>query len=183
MPVLYLAKVNLNSDIFDVYNHRLVLDDVFELIYKSIMNGTDYITKKTGKYINSYGNPIEFVSESKYVFQEIYKKENGIITGKLVKSFNRPIEKLDDLSKSMEMNYIEESVSIYFYYDVYKEMITFCERKSFGYVQFMNAFTNILNKCVSKYKFEIFLQKDKDILEKNESSKNGSESESNANTA
>lgn len=65
----------------------------------------------------------------------------------------------------MITTYIEESVSIYFYYDICNEMITFCERQSFGYNQFTNAFSYLLNECVGIYEFEIFLQKDKNILE------------------
>ena len=64
----------------------------------------------------------------------------------------------------MVNTYIEENISIYFYYDVYKEMITFCERQTFGYNQFMSAFTQLLNDCVGIYDFKIFLQKDKNIL-------------------
>lgn len=165
MPLLYLAKVNLNSNIFDVYDKKLTFNDVFSLIYESIFDGIDYITRKQGTYINSYGNTIVFLRESKYTFQEIHKRENGIITGKLVRTFNKPTEKLDKASNKMVTIYVEESVSIYFYYDICREMITFCERQAFGYNQFMNAFTNLLNKCVGKYEFEIFLQKDKDVLE------------------
>lgn len=165
MPLLYLAKVNLNSRIFDVYDKKLAFEDVFSLIYENVFEGTDFSTKQKEKYTDSYGNPETYMRESKYAFQEINKRENGIITGKLVRTFNKPSEKLDLVSNRMVTTEIEESVSIYFYYDVYKEMITFCERQSFGYNQFMSAFTNILNKCVGKYEFEIFLQKDKDVLE------------------
>jgi len=165
MPLLYLAKVNLNSNIFDVYEKRLSLEDVFNLIYKNIVDNTEYITKNNEHYTNSYGNPEVYIRESRYTFQEINKREEGIITGKLVRTFNKPSEKLDKISNRMVTTYIEESVSIYFYYDVYKEMITFCERQSFGYNQFMSAFAYILNKCVGIYEFEIFLQKDKDLLE------------------
>ena len=165
MPLLYLAKVNLNSNIFDVYDKKLKFDDVFDLIYKNIADVTDYFTQNKDKYIDSYGNPEVFIRKSQYTFQEIMKRENRIITGKLVRTFNKPSEILDELSHRMVTTYIEESVSIYFYYDVANEMITFCERQSFGYNQFMKAFANMLNKSVKMYEFEIFLQKDKDILE------------------
>lgn len=165
MPLLYLAKVNLNSNIFDVYDKKLSIVDVSDLIYEKIVDGTDYLTENKEKYTDSYGNPEIYIRESKYTFQEISKQEKGIITGKLVRTFNKPSEKLDNISNRMVKSYIEESVSIYFYYDVYKEMITFCERQSFGYNQFMNAFAHLLNKCIGIYEFEIFLQKDKDLLE------------------
>ena len=165
MPLLYLAKVNLNSDIFEVYEKKLKFDDVFNLIIQSITGGIDFATKNREKYIDSYGNTEVYIRESQYTFQEIKKKEYGIITGKLVRTFNKPSEKLDVNSNRLIKEYVTESVSIYFYYDIFNEMITFCERQSFGYNQFMNAFTNLLNKCVGKYEFEIFLQKDRDLLE------------------
>ena len=65
----------------------------------------------------------------------------------------------------MVSSYVREMVSIFFYFDVYKEMITFCERQSFGYNQFMRAFTYLLNECTKPYEFKIFLQKDRELLE------------------
>lgn len=165
MPVLYLAKVNLNSNIFDVYDKKLALSDVLNLVYAKIADGAVYLRSDKEKYIDSYGNPEAYIKKSKYSFQEISKKEMGIITGKLVRTFNKPSERLDEISNRMITTFVEESVSIYFYYDVYHEMITFCERQSFGYNQFMNAFSNMLNKSVGIYEFEIFLQKDRDVLE------------------
>lgn len=165
MPLLYLAKVNLNSKIFDVYDKKLEIKDVCDNIYNNIHTGTDYITTHEDKYNDSLGNTLPYTKKSKYTFQEIDKTENGIITGKLVRSYNKPTEKLDKSSSKMFITYNEENVSIYFYYDVYREMIAFCERQTFGYNQFMEAFTYLLNDSVNKYNFQIFLQKDKNILE------------------
>lgn len=165
MPLLYLAKVNLNSRIFDIYDNKLNINDVCDYVYNNICAGSDYITTREDKYNDSYGNTLPYTKKSKYTFQEIDKKENGIVTGKLVRSFNKPTEKLDKNSGKMIITYNEENVSIYFYYDIYREMITFCERQSFGYNQFMEAFTQLLNECVGIYEFQIFLQKDKNVLE------------------
>lgn len=165
MPLLYLAKVNLNSKIFDVYDKKLNINDVCDNIYNNISIRSDYITSREDKYNDSYGNPLSYTQKNKYTFQEIEKDKNGIVTGKLVRSFNKPTEKLDNNSGRMIITHNEENVSIYFYYDIYREMITFCERQTFGYNQFMEAFTQLLNKCVGKYEFQIFLQKDKNVLE------------------
>lgn len=165
MPLLYLAKVNLNSKIFDVYNKKLKIKDVCDNIYNNIQAGSDYTTTYEDNYNDSLGNTLSYTKKSIYTFQEIEKKENGIITGKLVRSFNKPTEKLDTASNKMIITYNEENVSIYFYYDIYREMITFCERRAFGYNQFMEAFTYLLNKCMGEYEFQIFLQKDKNVLE------------------
>lgn len=165
MPLLYLAKVNLNSKIFDVYDKKLNLKDVCDDIYNNIQIGSDYMTTHEDKYNDSLGNTLSYTKRSTYTFQELEKIENGIVTGKLVRSFNKPTEKLDANTNKMIVTYNEENVSIYFYYDIYREMITFCERQTFGYNQFMEAFTYLLNKCVGRYEFQIFLQKDKNVLE------------------
>lgn len=164
MPLLYLAKVNLNSKIFDVYNKKLEIKKVCDIIYNNIQSGLTYKTASTNKYNDSFGNISSYLKTSHYTFQEI-EKNDGIITGKLVRSFNKPTEKLDENTGKMSLTYNEENISIYFYYDIYREMITFCERQTFGYNQFMEAFTHLLNKCVGVYGFQIFLQKDKSVLE------------------
>lgn len=165
MPLLYLAKVNLNSNIFDVYEKKLNIKDVSSLIYDKISTENNYVNRTKEKYLDSLGNDITFYKESLYSFQEIEKLDGGIVTGKLVRSFNKPSERLDEETNKMVTYYVKEAVSIYFYFDVYKEMIAFCERQSFGYNQFMIAFTQLLNKCATPYEFEIFLQKDENILE------------------
>lgn len=165
MPLLYLAKVNLNSNIFDLYDKKLNIDDVLSHIYDTFSINNNYINTTKEKYLDSLGNNVAYYKESLYTLQEIEKYNGGIITGKLVRSFNKPSEKLDEETNKMITYYVKEAVSIYFYFDVYAEMITFCERQSFGYNQFMVAFTQLLNKCATPYVFEVFLQKDKNLLE------------------
>lgn len=165
MPLLYLAKVNLNSNIFEIYDKTLDLKVVLKKIYREFAIGTTCSNRNKERYWDSMGNLIEYMRESNYSFQEIQKLDKGIITGKLVRKFNRPSEKLDSNTNKMVQTSVQEMVSIYFYYDVYREMITFCERQSFGYNQFMGAFTYLLNKIATPYEFEIFLQKDREILE------------------
>ena len=165
MPLLYLAKVNLNSNIFDVYNKSLSIKTVLDTIYKNFNIGDEFSKHSKERYIDALGNPTEFLRESKYSFQEIQKLTEGRITGKLVRNFTKPSEKLNQVNGKMVPTTVQETVSIYFYYDVYNEMITFCERQSFGYNQFMGAFAYLLNNIASPYEFEIFLQKDRDLLE------------------
>lgn len=163
MPLLYLAKINLNSRIFDVYNDNLKINDVSQLIYDSLINGLNYSCKEKKTYTDTYGNPISHSSNSEYNFREIAKADKTI-TGKLVRTFTKPIEQFNKDTNKMSTVIIKESVSINFYYDVFKELITFCERQTFGYNQFMNAFAHMLNACTKEYEFEIFLQKDKNLL-------------------
>lgn len=163
MPLLYLAKINLNSRIFDYYNNNLDIKDVSQAIYDTLTDGINYSRKENRTYTDTYGNPISHSSVSKYAFQEIIKKDKKI-TGKLVRTFTKQIEQFDEETNKMITVPIKESVSISFYYDVFSELLTFCERQAFGYNQFMNAFAHMLHECTKNYEFEIFLQKDKNLL-------------------
>lgn len=165
MPLLYLAKVNLNSNIFEVYDNSLNLTNVLKNIYSKFDMGNTVKQRSREYYLDSFGNQKAYYRQSRYSFQEIKKISNEIITGKLVRDFTKPSERLDPITNTMVTITIEETVSIYFYYDVFHEMITFCERQSFGYNQFMGAFSRLLNQIAKPYEFEIFLQKDKDVLE------------------
>lgn len=164
MAVLYLAKVNLNSRIFDVYESRLSFDKVFEQILLRFREGEEYLELSKEKYSDSFGNTIDFNRKSIYTLHEVQKNEDRIITGKIIRTFNRPSEIWNDKANKVVPTMVEESVSINFYYDVCREMITFCERQSFGYNQFMKAFSYMLNKSVGEYEFEIFLEKDRGVL-------------------
>lgn len=164
MPLLYLAKVNLNSRIFEVYSNKLSIDNICGMLYEKITNKMSCYESEQRRYTDTYGNATYYSRDSEYTFQEI-TKNNNIITGKLVKTYNKPTEFFDEFTKKMSTTYNKESVSIRFYFDVYKELITFCERQSFGYIQFTRAFAQMLNICMPEYEFEIFLQKDRNLLD------------------
>ena len=164
MAIMYLAKINLTEGIFDVYDNKLNLDDVKQTIYDELDEKKTFSTSSSYKYRDSYGNTRRMPQLSKYSVKELTKFDNGVITGKLVRTFNKPTERINEYGKVLQSSH-EETVSIYFYLDSKQEMIAFSDRQSFGYNQFMTAFAFILSKNTKKYKFEIFLQKDKGILE------------------
>ncbi|MBU3214802.1 hypothetical protein LL033_08260 [Clostridium estertheticum] len=165
MPLMYLGKVNLNSRIFDVYENKLDLNIVLEEIYNKLDVNKIYTERKKVEYSDSFGNKKSYTKVSNYQFNDL-KKELGckIITGKILRTFQRPSENLDKKTGKLTNTYINVNVSIYFYFDVKRELITFSTRQSFGYNQFTNAFNNLLNMTVDSYGFEVFLQKDEDIL-------------------
>ena len=165
MSIMYLAKINLNSRIFDVYRDELKISDVTDRVYKKFNMEEVFSNTSNEKYTDSMGNTKRYVRKSEYRIVELDKKENMVITGKIVRAFNKLTEKFNKVSNKMEHITVEESASIYFYFDTKREMITFCERQSFGYNQFMKAFNAILNKCVPEYEFEVFLEKDPNLLE------------------
>lgn len=164
MALMYLAKINLTAGIFDVYDNKLNLDDVKQTIYDELDENKMFSTSSNCKYRDSLGNIRRMPQLSKYSLKELKKQDAGIITGKLVRAFNKPTEIINESGKVLQSSN-EEAVSIYFYLDSKQEMIAFSERQSFGYNQFMTAFAFILSQNTKKYKFEIFLQKDKGALE------------------
>lgn len=103
------------------------------------------------------------LQKSQYGITELEKHEDFIITGKVLRTYDKPAEEV--VNGKVKEIFAQENVSIYFYFDVKNELIAFSERQSFGYNQFMRAFEHILNKGMKGYKFEIFLQKDNDVLQ------------------
>lgn len=165
MPNIYLAKINLNSNIFDVYNEELSIQYVCKEIFKKLSEKINYKKKCNVSFEDSLGNKKTIEKHEIYNFIELKKNSDDmVITGKLVRSFSKPSETIEN-SKIIQ-TFIDESVSILFFYDVNRELIAFCARQSFGYNQFMDAFKNLLNQTVNEYSFELFLKKDKTELNK-----------------
>ena len=164
MPKIYLAKVNLNSNIFSVYSDQVDIKVVLKEVYNKINIEEKYIISKQGVYSDASGNRKTYRKKSEYSFAEIRKKDM-IVTGMLLRKFTKPNEEVNTYTDKVETIIKEESVGIRYYFDVNKEMVTFCERQCFWYNQFTNAFNELLNRCVKGYEFETFLQKDKNKLE------------------
>lgn len=164
MSIMYLAKINLTSGIFDVYDSKLRIDDVLKLIYDELDEQKKYSSTSNSKYRDSMGNVKKFRQASTYQLKELEKSDDFLITGKMVRNFIKPTERIAD-SGRLEPTYNEENVSIYFYFDVKNELIAFSERQSFGYNQFTTAFNFLLNQNSRGYRFEIFLQKDNAVLQ------------------
>lgn len=165
MSLMYLAKVNLTAGIFDVYDEKIDINDITELIFKEMVSIGSYNTSSIIGLHDALGNKIRGNQKSVYRLTEIVKNENEkVITGKMVRTFDKFTEYIKTDGK-VGYRVLEESVSIYFYFDVKRELIAFCERQAFGYNQFMRAFNHFLNNNSKGYRFEIFLQKDKNVLQ------------------
>lgn len=164
MPKLYLAKVNLNSKIFSVYDEELNIEEVMGLVYDRINQDVIYKTSNRSMRTDSMGNSKFYSKVSKYSFAEL-KKDSMVVTGKILRSYTKFNDVKNEETNKIETISNEDSVSIRFYFNVQKEMLTFCERQCFGYNQFTDAFNHLLNKCVKDYEFETFLQKDSNKLE------------------
>lgn len=164
MPKLYLAKVNLNSKIFSVYEENLDISEVLKCIYDRVVSTEKFVVSHKSYHTDSIGNITSYQNKSEYSFAGL-KKENMVITGTILRNYTKPNEEENPVTKKLETIIKNESIGIRFYFDVRRELVTFCERQSFGYNQFTVAFNQLLNKCVKTYEFETFLQKDRNKLE------------------
>lgn len=164
MPKLYLAKVNLNSNIFSVYDNKIDIDDVLKTLFENINQKEVYETSYKTTHTDSSGNIKRYRKVSTYSFAEL-KKDDMIITGQVLRKYTKPKDVYNEKENKVITEYGEDSVGIRFYFDVRREMVTFCERQCFGYNQFTTAFNQLINECVKNYDFETFLQKDSNQLE------------------
>ncbi|KZL89172.1 hypothetical protein [Clostridium magnum] len=166
MPLMYIAKINLNSKIFDVYEERLRLGEVLNEIFEKMNEKDNYKIRKRKEFKDSLGNTKVYIKTSEYQFNELTKfEEEKIVTGKVIRTYNRPTEDFNEKNELVDV-YVQEHVSIYFYFDVRKELVTFSVRQAFGYNQFIEAFKYLLNISIKDYEFEVFLKKDQNMLER-----------------
>ncbi len=168
MPKLYLAKVNLNSTIFAAYKEKGKIKEIMDVVYSSFNDGIQVNLLKTYTQTDSLGNKKKDERSIKYSLTEITKSDN-CISGKIMRTYPRLNEKLNKQTNKYKTVYEEQNTSIYFYFDVYNQLITFCERNNFGYKQFLEGMKSLINKSISyalneTVEFETFLVKDDDEL-------------------
>lgn len=66
MPRLYLAKINLNSSIFDAYNNTLRISDVMKKVFDGCTDGMTGKIKKRHRDYDKFGNPFTYTRETNY---------------------------------------------------------------------------------------------------------------------
>lgn len=167
MPRLYLAKINLNSSIFDAYNNTLRISDVMKKVFDGCTDGMTGKIKKKHRDYDKFGNPFTYTRETNYSFYDLEKDPvNQTIAGYIIRTYYRPNERKNKETQKIETVQEKQNVSIYFFFDVKNEMVAFCERQSFGYNQFMDGLRLLINKSTDgDYSFEIYLQKDSKVLQ------------------
>ncbi|ATW26732.1 hypothetical protein DCMF_19955 [Candidatus Formimonas warabiya] len=163
VPKLYYAKVNVNSNIFQVYSGKTKIKDIMNKLYVQINDKEEYQKSDIRTIEDEEGNLKRIELKETFNFSDIDKFSDGvknIITGKLVRRFPIHAEEFDPKTrKSEKVMHRNNSASTFFYFDLDNEIITFCEKQKLGYAQFLDAFQNLLDKFTD-VGFEIFLIKD-----------------------
>lgn len=161
MAQMYYAKISFNSDIYKTkqYGGEVNLNDVLDKLYLSINDKEEFVKEK-----NYYKDDKEKINKEIFNFSELTKIKTDkeyYISGNIVRRFPYFTERWDDKNRKSNKDVISNnSSSIFFYMDVRNEIVTFCSRKNFGHVQFIEAFKNLMNQCCKEYGFDFILIND-----------------------
>lgn len=158
---LYFAKVNLNSShIFEIYDKSYELKDILEKLYNSISK--DIIHKRIDEYdgIETY--------RAIYSFEDIQKNDQEkYIYGTVVKKSDIYANQRDQNNKPIKVA-VENEEYIKFYFDVLQETIVFHTTNRFGYMEFIEAISRLINTSINNvygndedeyYNFEVSLRR------------------------
>lgn len=149
MAYLYFAKVNVNNDIFKVYEGEKSIEKILNRLILSVNTEDNIILPKNRGYI-------KFITLSTNV-------EKSFISGRLIRIFEDDIQlynfEKDDVEELPQDKLARTST---FYFDVQHELIGFTVGKYFGPKQFCDYFEQLINKCTEEGTFNVTLQKDED---------------------
>ncbi|MDR9749292.1 hypothetical protein [Paenibacillus taichungensis] len=163
MPLLHYAKVNINSNIFDVYKQESSIEDIMERLFELINDKTEYEKSSYRSFMNGEERS-EFRYSETYNFSELNKVKKGnqfYIIGKLVRRYPIFTEEFDALTRTSRPAVISNnSTSILFYFDLESEIVVFSERQKFGYNQFTESMKELLNLSHAQIGYEVFLLND-----------------------
>ena len=145
MAIVYFAKVNINSNIYDVYKNP-------DLV-KKIMD--DLIAN-----LDSERLPVKINKEESIAFFNVQKDiEKCCVVGRLAKIFRDNIEIYNARKNSVEPFSTEDVVkSTLFFLDVRSEIVAFMTAQSISRKNFINYFKILLDSYTENAKFEIFLR-------------------------
>ncbi len=160
---LFFAKINLTSHITDLYNKKIELKNVLDRVIEGFNDGIEWRREEyrtiNGKEIKTY----EAIYVLKYI-QKLGANNNFSIVGKMQKTAPLFIKKMNDATGEIYVIPEENTETILFYFDVYKETVFFDITNRFRYMEFINSFQNILNKSLEKYKYEFEVELYKNSL-------------------
>lgn len=152
MSFIYFAKVNINSEIYNIYNNPELADEILKNLFKSI--GQDKRLKVEekdrvwAKFIN---------------IEKDYDKQ--YITGRIVKIFEDDIETYDSEKDDVEPLLNKDlAKSVLFFFDLRAELVAFTTAKQFGKKKVVEYFSKLINSYSTDVKFEVFLKQNLDEI-------------------
>lgn len=132
MSKLFFAKMNINADIYDVYNDVKSLDDLLKKVYIGVNNKTIIYDDKGGRY--------------KFFDLDLYE-DNSRISGRLgfiKKGIHSTYDPDKDTAIDKEDNNKIEYIT--FYLDVYNEMLAFTVTPSLTKKKVLDTFSKLIKE-------------------------------------
>ncbi|YBV93716.1 hypothetical protein M1D53_29470 (plasmid) [Bacillus sp. PK9-021] len=165
MTILYYSKVNINSNIFSVYDKQTSIAEIMNKVYTKLDDKKEFVKKDVNTFTDKDTGELKTIeSEEIYNFSELIKfkdVDEMYIMGKLIRRYPIHSESFDNKTrKSIPVVHANNATSIPFYFDLNSEIITFHVRNKFGYKQFNEGFQSLLDEFIYDVGFEIFLIND-----------------------
>lgn len=149
---LYFLKINLNSEIYDLYNGRIKKEDVYNDILRRFSEKNEFIKKEF--------SPEGEKRETKFEFINTIKNENEkTIYGEVLKQAKIKTKRYDKKTRKFIYKRIDTNEVVKFYYDIRKETVVYNIANRFGYTEFCAAFEGLINKSFpfdGKFKVAVY---------------------------
>lgn len=149
---LYFLKINLNSEIYDLYNGRINKEDVCNDILRRFSEKNEFIKEEI--------SPEGKRRETKFEFINTIKDEKEkIIYGEVLKQAKIKTKRYDKKTRKFICKRIDTNEVVKFYYDIRKETVVYNIANRFGYTEFCAAFEGLINKsfhCDGKFKVAVY---------------------------
>jgi len=155
MPVLFASKVNIISNIYQVYEEPELLHEIYANLKERIKDDIGYY-----KEITYYKDDEERVKDSYFKFANVNYLDSTYdysIWGFVLKQHKIFANSVNPKTGETSISPIDNDEKIMFYFDFSKEVVIFYQSNRFGYKEFNEAFANILNNIMSDLNFQFEL--------------------------
>ncbi|MBF7081868.1 DUF4747 family protein [Desulfallas sp. Bu1-1] len=144
MSTMYFAKLNFNSQIYEVYDDESLKEKLLNQIFQDLSEKVIYIEEnKKYKFITLEKNTSDFS-----------------ITGRIVLVSPGVNISYDEVKDDVIEQFNENNATyVTFYFDLKTEEIAFVPKRDFGHQMFISMFKTLLEKCVPDIEVELYLEK------------------------
>lgn len=147
MATIYFGKINISSNIFEVYNKGDGFKrELLEEIHKIVSN-TEHEMLKEYKFIDPETEQ-EYINSITYELKKQYADES-IIVADFIKGIPVNVRQ-KDVDGRLQSVAVPNYEPIRFYMDTKKEIIAYYTTTRFGYKQFLNDFEYFINESIQK---------------------------------
>ena len=153
VALMYFAKVNVNHDVYKLYEKPELLGQILDRLLVSIDQ-----QKRVKIAQDKEEFWVKFISLEKDI-------DRRYIIGRVVKIFEDDIEIYNSAKDDVDPLPTKELArSVTFYFDLRTELVAFTTSRYFGHLQFCAYFKELLNAYSDEAQFEVFLEKNADEL-------------------